>query len=59
MNFINKFWIIYFLITPILCLHNKTETEIYTIQENININYSYNIPFIIKVWICLEILHLL
>jgi hypothetical protein len=57
MNFLNKFWIIYFLITPILCLNNKT--EIYTIQENINIIYSYNIPFIIKVWICLEILRLL
>jgi hypothetical protein len=59
---IYKFWMIYFLIiTPILCLNNQTSTKITPIQfiDTITINHTYKIPFIIKIWVFLQILRLI
>ena len=56
---------IYFLImniimTSVVCLNNQTSTKIIPIEviDTININHSFKIPFIIKIWIFQQILRL-
>jgi len=57
MNIIYKFYVIYFIIIlPVLSLNNQTSITSLQIIDTVNIYHTFKIPFIIKIWLFMEIL---
>jgi hypothetical protein len=57
MNIIYKFYVIYFIIIlPVLSLNNQTSITSLQMIDTVNIYHTFKIPFIIKIWLFMEIL---
>ena len=52
-----KFYVIYFIIIlPVLSLNNQTSITSLQMIDTVNIYHTFKIPFIIKIWLFMEIL---
>jgi hypothetical protein len=57
MNIIYKFYVIYFIIIlPVLSLNNQTSITSLQMIDTVNIYHTFKVPYIIKIWLFMEIL---